>query len=102
MLLDCHRTHWRLREWQVTSGPLRCPGFVFCDWYPWDEFPLIGETSGFLVLGPDYFFGAPVQNLPPDRDKVAWAQEARVAAIKVFPQWFEKVKATYGNALPTL
>ncbi|KAN0087421.1 Dienelactone hydrolase family domain containing protein [Tylopilus felleus] len=54
-------------------------------------------AQGFLVLGPDYFFGAPVQNLPPDRDKVAWAQEARVAAIKVFPQWFEKVKATYGT-----
>ncbi|KAH0831901.1 hypothetical protein J3R83DRAFT_12783 [Lanmaoa asiatica] len=28
-------------------------------------------SRGFIVLGPDYFFGVPVQNLPPDRDKVA-------------------------------
>ncbi|KAG8214444.1 hypothetical protein J3R82DRAFT_9467 [Butyriboletus roseoflavus] len=51
---------------------------------------------GLIVLGPDYFFGVPVQNLPPDRDKVAWSLEARAAAIEVFPMWFEEVKATYG------
>ncbi|KAF8550811.1 hypothetical protein OG21DRAFT_365226 [Imleria badia] len=54
-------------------------------------------SQGFTVLGPDYFFGVPVQNLPPDRDKVAWSLEARAAAIEVFPTWFEGVRATYGT-----
>lgn len=54
-------------------------------------------NPGFIVLGPDYFFGVPVQNLPPDRDKVAWSLEARAAAVEVFPKWFENVKATYGK-----
>jgi hypothetical protein len=59
------------------------------------------ETPGFIVLGPDYFFGVPVQNLQPDRDKIAWSLEARAAAVEVFPKWFERAKATYGGAPPT-
>lgn len=58
------------------------------------------EIAGFLVLGPDYFFGIPVQNLPPDRDKVAWSLEARTAAIDVFPKWFEQVKSMHGWTPP--
>ena len=50
------------------------------------------------MIGPDYFFGVPVQNLSPDRDKVAWSLEARAAAIEVFPKWFESVKTTYGRS----
>lgn len=57
------------------------------------------ENTGFIVLGPDYFFGVPVQNLPPDRDKVAWSLEARAIAMEAFPKWFDQVKATHGRAL---
>ena len=54
-------------------------------------------APGFIVLGPDYFFGAPVQDSLSDRDKVAWAHEALVKARVVFPKWLDAVKATYGE-----
>lgn len=49
------------------------------------------------MLGPDYFYGVHVQDLPADRDKATWAHEARVKALEVFPKWFDAVKATYGE-----
>lgn len=55
---------------------------------------------GFIVLGPDYFFGVPIQDLPADRDKAAWSVEALEKATKAFPKWFEAVKAKYGECAP--
>ena len=52
---------------------------------------------GFIVLGPDCFFGVPIQDLPEDRDKASWANEALVKAREVFPKWLDAVKATYGE-----
>ena len=52
---------------------------------------------GFIVLGPDYFFGVPVQDLPEGYDKRAFAQKARTKAVEVFPKWFDAVKAKYGE-----
>ena len=76
--------------------------YILCGWYACYKPSLMRvETPGFIVLGPDYFFGVPVQNLPPDRDKVAWSLEALAAAVEVFPKWFEQVRATYGRAPPT-
>jgi dienelactone hydrolase len=54
-------------------------------------------SCGFIVLGPDYFFGVPIQDLPADRDKAAWSVEALEKATKAFPKWFEAVKAKYGT-----
>ena len=54
-------------------------------------------NPGFIVLGPDYFFGVPIQDLPANRDKAGWANEALVAAREVFPKWLDTVKATYGE-----
>ena len=57
------------------------------------------QNLGFIVLGPDYFFGTYIQDLPADHDKLAWAHEARAAANESFPKWLEAVKATYGKRL---
>jgi dienelactone hydrolase len=54
-------------------------------------------ASGFIVLGPDYFFGSSIQDVPEDHDKYAWAHGARAAAIKVFPKWLDAVKEKYGT-----
>ena len=56
-----------------------------------------GGSPGFIVLGPDYFFGASVQDLPEDRDKTSWASEALPKAREAFPKWLDAVKATYGE-----
>lgn len=52
--------------------------------------------GGDHVLGPDNFFGTPIQDLPADRDKAAWAHEALTASIEVFPKWLDAVKEKYG------
>ena len=71
--------------------------YVRADRYACCALSLIRDgIAGFIVLGPDYFFGIPVQNLPPDRDKVAWSREAFAAAMNVFPTWFEQVKVAHG------
>jgi len=54
-------------------------------------------SCGFIVLGPDYFFGSPVQDLPADRDMVAWIEEARAPANEAFPKWLDAVKEKYGT-----
>ncbi|KAF8131431.1 dienelactone hydrolase [Boletus edulis] len=54
-------------------------------------------ACGFIVLGPDYFFGTYAQDLPEDQDKTAWAYEALSKALEVFPEWFDTVKAKYGT-----
>ncbi|KAN0073120.1 hypothetical protein V8E55_012260, partial [Tylopilus felleus] len=54
-------------------------------------------SCGFIVLGPDYFLGAPVQNLPAGSDRAAWIVVARKKALEVFPKWIEAVKETYGT-----
>ncbi|KAF8555051.1 alpha/beta-hydrolase [Imleria badia] len=54
-------------------------------------------SCGFIVLGPDYFFGVPIQDMPTDLDKATWVNRARAKALEVFPKWFDAVKATYGT-----
>jgi len=49
------------------------------------------------VLGPDYFFGVHVQDLPEGRDRGAWVSEVLPKAVAAFPKWFDAVKATYGE-----
>ncbi|KAG9313257.1 dienelactone hydrolase [Chiua virens] len=54
-------------------------------------------SCGFLVLGPDYFFGDAIPNHPPDRDRQAWINSARAPAIEVIPKWLDAVKGLYGT-----
>ncbi|KAG0697750.1 dienelactone hydrolase [Suillus ampliporus] len=54
-------------------------------------------SYGYLVLGPDYFFGDALPKHPPDRDRRAWVEEARKPAIDAFPAWLDDVKAKYGT-----
>ncbi|KAF9225101.1 alpha/beta-hydrolase [Gyrodon lividus] len=53
-------------------------------------------SCGFIVLGPDYFFGDAAPNHPPDGDRSVWVQGARAPAIGAFPKWLNAVKAIYG------
>jgi len=54
---------------------------------------------GFTVLGPDYFFGDPVQNHTNEEgwDRPAWIAKSRKAAEECVPRWFEAVKEKYGE-----
>jgi hypothetical protein len=54
---------------------------------------------GYLVLGPDYFFGDAVPNHPPGRDMQTWLAHATKPAVDAFPTWLESVKAKYGACL---
>lgn len=54
---------------------------------------------GYLVLGPDYFFGDAVPNHEPDRDRNAWLMRSRQPAIDAFPAWLDAVKVKYGTCL---
>ena len=54
---------------------------------------------GYLVLGPDYFFGNAVPNHSPGFDRDAWLQEALKPATDAFPAWLDAVKAKYGTWL---
>ncbi|KAF8835155.1 alpha/beta-hydrolase [Paxillus ammoniavirescens] len=54
-------------------------------------------SSGFVVLGPDYFFGDAVPNHPPGRDWGPWLQSVRAPAKEAFPKWLDAVKAIYGT-----
>jgi hypothetical protein len=51
---------------------------------------------GYLVLGPDYFFGDAVPNHPPGRDLATWPLKALKPAVDAFPAWLEAAKAKYG------
>jgi len=68
-------------------GPLHINNKLLQDYF---------ATWGFIVLGPDYFFGKPVQDLPTDRDRVTWAHASLAAATQAFPKWLDAVKETYG------
>ncbi|KAG2033014.1 dienelactone hydrolase [Suillus americanus] len=54
-------------------------------------------SCGYLVLGPDYFFGDAVPNHPPERDLETWLANALKPAVDAFPAWLEAVKAKYGT-----
>lgn len=54
---------------------------------------------GYLVLGPDYFFGDAVPNHPPGRDLATWPLTALKPAVDAFPAWLEAAKAKYGACL---
>ncbi|KAH7909058.1 Alpha/Beta hydrolase protein [Hygrophoropsis aurantiaca] len=54
-------------------------------------------TFGFIVVGPDYFFGNGVPNHPPGFDRQVWVEGARQPAIDAFPAWLAAVKARYGT-----
>ncbi|KAH7916438.1 Alpha/Beta hydrolase protein [Hygrophoropsis aurantiaca] len=54
-------------------------------------------SYGFIVLGPDYFFGTSVPNQPPGTDLRSWAAEAYVRAVETFPKWLEGVRERYGQ-----
>ncbi|KAH7906915.1 dienelactone hydrolase [Hygrophoropsis aurantiaca] len=54
-------------------------------------------SFGFIVLGPDYFFGTAVPNQPPGFDMQLWVTGARVRAIEAFPKWMESVRDRYGD-----
>lgn len=51
---------------------------------------------GYLVLGPDYFFGDAIPNHEPGRDRNAWIMGSRKPAIDAFPAWLNAVKVKYG------
>ncbi|OAX37884.1 alpha/beta-hydrolase [Rhizopogon vinicolor AM-OR11-026] len=53
-------------------------------------------SCGYLVLGPDYFFGDAVPNHEPGRDREAWIMGVRKLAIDAFPAWLDAVKSKYG------
>ncbi|KAG1736990.1 Alpha/Beta hydrolase protein [Suillus lakei] len=54
-------------------------------------------SFGYVVLGPDYYFGDSVPNHPPGRDLQEWVLEARQPAIDAFPAWLDAVKEKYGT-----
>jgi len=53
---------------------------------------------GFIVLGPDYFFGDPVQNHNGEEgfDRSAWFDKSVKNAAECVPRWLEAVKQIYG------
>lgn len=56
--------------------------------------------KGFIVLGPDYFFGDSMgfhRGIEPDFDGEAWVQRQRKPAHEVMPKWLEAVKEKYGT-----
>ncbi|KAG2033011.1 dienelactone hydrolase [Suillus americanus] len=54
-------------------------------------------SCGYIVLGPDYFFGDSVMNHEADRDRQGWIDGARKPAIDAFPAWLDAVKGRYGR-----
>lgn len=52
-------------------------------------------SCGYVVLGPDYFFGDSAPNHDgPDRQE--WIDNSRKPAIDAFPAWLDAVKGKYG------
>ncbi|KAF9235043.1 dienelactone hydrolase family-domain-containing protein [Melanogaster broomeanus] len=54
-------------------------------------------SCGFIVLGPDYFFGDTAANHVHDANRAGWIEGSRQPAINAFPKWLDAVKATYGT-----
>jgi len=69
-------------------GPLHINNKLLQDYF---------DSCGFIVLGPDYFFGTYYQDLPEDSDRMAWINGALAPAMAAFPKWFDTVKAKYGT-----
>jgi hypothetical protein len=57
------------------------------------------KLLGYLVLGPDYFFGDAVPNQEHGRDRDAWIMASRKSAIDALPAWLDAVKVKYGTWL---
>jgi hypothetical protein len=59
------------------------------------------HVKGFTVLGPDYFFGDPVQshNNEPGFDRKAWISQAMERATEAVPKWIEAVREKYGESI---
>jgi len=55
------------------------------------------ELQGYVVLGPDYFFGDAVTNHTIEPDRQTWIDNARKPAIDAFPAWLDAVKGRYGT-----
>jgi hypothetical protein len=57
--------------------------------------------TGFIVVGPDYFFGDPIDLHTGKEgwDRQAWMAKSRRAADECVPKWFEAVKEEYGQQL---
>ena len=61
-------------------------------------------TIGYHVLGPDYFFGDPIQKhttldlepLDPNFDLMAWLSKSRAQAAAALPPWVAAVRKRYG------
>jgi len=53
---------------------------------------------GFTVLGPDYFFGDPIQNHSNEEgfNRGAWMAKSQKIAKECVPRWLEAVKQIYG------
>ncbi|KAG2116301.1 Alpha/Beta hydrolase protein [Suillus cothurnatus] len=54
-------------------------------------------SCGYVVLGPDYFFGDAVTNHTIEPDRQTWIDNARKPAIDAFPAWLDAVKGRYGR-----
>jgi len=63
----------------------------------WNESEMV--EVGYLVLGPDYFFGDAIPNHEPGRDRQAWIMGSRKPAIDAFPAWLDAVKVKYGTSI---
>jgi len=55
--------------------------------------------EGFIVLGPDYFFGDPIQNHDNEEgfDRPAWIAKSKKQADECVPKWLEAVKEKFGT-----
>jgi dienelactone hydrolase len=55
--------------------------------------------QGFIVLGPDYFFGDPIQNHANEEgfDRPAWMAKSKKQADECVPKWLEAVKEKFGT-----
>lgn len=59
----------------------------------------IHDCLGFITLGPDYFFGDPIQNHKDEEgfDRAAWSAKSKKQARESIPRWLEAVKEKYGQ-----
>jgi len=87
---------------QVQAGPKKVI-FFFADVF--GPFNLNNQlvqdyfaSCGFTVLGPDYFFGDPIQNHNNEVgwDQAEWMGKSRKKAVECIPKWVEAAKLIYG------
>ena len=55
-------------------------------------------STGYIVLGIDYFLGDPIHNhlTDPTFDKQAWFGKSVTQAVEIFPRWLKAVREKYG------